>query len=326
MKRGLRVAAVVLLFGAFCAAGLAVFGAWRFTAPGPLAADTTIILPRGSGTSQIAARLVQAGVLADRWTFLIGVRLLDEAGALRAGEYAIPARISPRDMVTMLAEGRTVVRRLTIPEGWTVAEVLAHLRTVDGLEGEIAETPAEGSLLPETYHFSYGDRRPDIVARMKRSMDDALAKAWAERDPAVPLKTPQEALTLASIIEKETGVAAERPRVGGVFANRLRRGMKLQSDPTVTYGITLGRALLGRQLLRRDLTHESAYNTYVIDALPPGPIANPGLESLRAATKPMATDDLYFVASGDGGHAFAKTLDEHLRNVARWRQINRDQD
>lgn len=326
MNGRLRLAALVLLFGALCAAGLAMFGAWRFTASGPLAADTTIILPRGSGTGQIATRLVQAGVLADRWTFLIGARLLEQAGTLRAGEYAIPAHISPRDMMRMMAEGRSVVRRLTVPEGWTVAEVLAHVRAADGLDGDIGETPAEGTLLPETYHFSYGDRRQDIVNRMKKSMDEALARLWAERDPAVPLKTPRDALTLASIIEKETGVAAERAHVGGVFANRLRRGMKLQSDPTVTYGITLGKAPLGRQLLRRDLAHESPYNTYVIEALPPGPIANPGLESLRAAVRPLATDDLYFVASGEGGHAFAKTLDEHLRNVARWRQISREAD
>lgn len=326
MRRGLRLAALVLFFGALCAAGIAAVGAWRFTAPGPLATDTTIILPRGGGTGQIATRLVQAGVLADRWTFLIGARLLGQAGTLRAGEYAIPAHVSPRAMIDLLAEGRTVVRRLTIPEGWTVAEILAHVRAAEGLEGDLAETPGEGTLLPETYHFSYGDRRQDIVNRMKKSMDDALARLWAERDPAVPLKSPQEALTLASIIEKETGVAAERAHVGGVFANRLRRGMKLQSDPTVTYGITLGKVPLGRQLLRRDLAHESPYNTYVIDGLPPGPIANPGLDSLRAAVRPKATDDLYFVASGDGGHAFARTLDEHLRNVARWRQINREQD
>lgn len=326
MRRRWRLAALLLLFGVMTAAAAALLGAWRFTAPGPLAADTTVVLPRGSGTGQIATRLVQAGVLTDRWTFLIGARLLGTAGALRAGEYAFPARASARDVIAMLAEGRTVVRRLTVPEGWTVAEVVAHLNAADGLEGEVTEIPPEGTLLPETYHYSYGDRRADIVARMKRSMEEAVARLWAERDPAVPLKTPLEAVILASIIEKETGVAAERPRVGGVFVNRLRRGMKLQSDPTVSYAITQGKAPLGRQLLRSDLVFESRYNTYVAEGLPPGPIANPGLEALRAATKPMATDELYFVASGDGGHAFAKTLDEHLRNVARWRALNRDAD
>ncbi|MDP6352529.1 MAG: endolytic transglycosylase MltG, partial [Alphaproteobacteria bacterium] len=241
-------------------------------------------------------------------------------GALQAGEYRLEAAVSPRAVMEQLVAGRTVVHRLTVPEGLTSAEIVALVETDDALSGIVAARPPEGSLLPETYHFARGDDRSALLARMAAEMTRALGELWSARSADLPLDTVGDALILASIIEKETGLAIERPRIAGVFVNRLRKGMRLQSDPTVVYGLTGGDGPLDRALTRADLAQAHAYNTYIIKGLPTGPIANPGRASIAAALNPEETEDLYFVADGSGGHAFARTLAEHNRNVARWRR------
>ncbi len=315
---GIAVAVVVLLL-------LAAGGAWvylqkQFEAPGPLAQEAVLVIPRGAGLATISADLSDAGVISDPLVFEFGVRLFADATALKAGEYAFAPGSSMQEVAALIASGRTVVHRLTVPEGLTSVEIVALLDEAEALEGEIAEVPPDGALLPETYHFHRGDARADVLARMRQSMTEALAEVWAQRAENLPLKSPEEALVLASIVEKETGVDGERALVAGVFVNRLNKGMPLQSDPTVVYGITLGKAPLGRSLTRQDLAQATPYNTYQIGGLPPAPIANPGRAALEAAVKPAQTEYLYFVASGDGGHTFAKTLAEHNRNVAKWRK------
>lgn len=295
----------------------------RFERPGPLAEQSVVFIPPGSGLVRIAQLLEAENVIEDQRVFRIGVRVLGVARSLKAGEYAFPAQVSMRDAVSIIASGDVVVRRLTIVEGSTSQEAVALIEAADGLEGSLTAVPLEGALLPETYHYRRGDKREDVLERMKRSRDRVLAELWEGRAEGLPISTPEEAVILASIVEKETGVADERGLVAGVFINRLRKGMRLQSDPTVIYGITLGAGPLGRELSRRDLRKDSAYNTYVIKGLPPGPIANAGRASLAAVLNPESTSYLYFVADGTGGHAFAKTLREHNRNVAKWRKFKR---
>ena len=295
----------------------------RYLAPGPLAQEKDVIVEKGAGTARIARELAAAGVVEDARIFRWGVRLFGDEAPLRAGEYRFPAAVSAAGAARVLQSGQTVQRRLTIAEGLMHVEIRAELLAAPGLTGVIGELPEEGWLLPETYHYAFGDARADVIARMHDAMTVLLAKAWADRAEGLPLKTAREALILASVVEKETGVAAERPHVAGVFINRLKRGMRLQSDPTVAYGVTGGAAPLDRPLRRDDLEHPTRFNTYVNKGLPPTPIANPGRESIEAVLHPMATDDLYFVADGTGGHAFAKTLREHNANVAKWRKIER---
>ena len=323
MGRIAKTAVALLLAVAVLSAAVAGWAWVQYRRSGPLAAETTLIIPKGDGVKLIAARLVDAGVIADPLIFRLGARLGGTEAALRAGEYAFPAGVSAREAVAMLSEGRTVVRRLTIPEGLSSSEVVALVAAAEGLEGEVGPTPAEGLLLPETYHVSYGDSRAGVVARMAEAMDRTLAELWETRDPDLPLKAPEEALILASIVEKETGVPEERTRVAAVFVNRLRKDMPLQSDPTVAYGLALESGPPTRPLTFADLAKPTPYNTYAIPGLPPGPIANPGRASLEAVLHPAETDELYFVADGNGGHAFARTLEEHNRNVADWRQIQK---
>ena len=294
---------------------------WTYTRAGPLESAQDIVVPRGSGLGRIGALLAERGVVTDADLFVVSARLFAGAAPLRAGEFAFSAHISPRDTVRVLQTADPVVRRLTVPEGLTTEEIRTLISSVDGLVGE---TPAaqEGALLPETYHFQWGDNRAGIVARMAASMEDALASLWRDRAEGLPFADPNEALILASIVEKETALAEERAQVAAVFINRLKLGMKLQSDPTVAYALT-GGGVLDRALLRTDLAVKHPYNTYVIAGLPPGPIANPGRASLAAVLNPAGTKDLYFVADGTGGHAFARTLAEHNRNVAKWRKLQR---
>jgi UPF0755 protein len=313
---------LVLVIGAACV-GAAWWAFEQYRRPGPLVAESTVVIPKGADVSAIAARLADAGIIADPLIFRLGARFDEADERLRAGEYAFVPGISAREVVAKLTEGQTVVRRLTIPEGLSAAEVVALIAAADGLEGEVGPIPAEGSLLPETYYISYGDSRADLIRRMAEAMDTTLAELWEDRAPDLPLETPEEALILASIVEKETAVPEERPRVAAVFVNRLRKGMLLQSDPTVAYGLALEAGPATRPLTFADLKKPTPYNTYLIEGLPPGPIANPGRAALEAALHPAETEEFYFVADGTGGHAFAQTLEEHNRNVANWRKIQK---
>lgn len=321
MARVLR-AGLGLLFSLALLAGAGLLVArYYYEGPGPLAEDRSVVIARGAGTGGIAQSLAEAGVIEDSRIFHLAAVASGKSRRLRAGEYAFPAGISLRGVLELLESGRTVVRRFTVAEGLTSAEVVALLLATEGLAGEIAAPPEEGTLLPETYHYSWGDDRGELLRRMQRSMTATLEELWAQRAEDLPFDTPEEAVILASIVEKETGVGAERPLVAGVFVNRLNRGMRLQSDPTVVYAMTRGERPLGRALTRADWRVEDPYNTYQNDGLPPGPIANPGRASIAAVLAPESSDYLYFVADGSGGHAFARSLDEHNRNVARWRRI-----
>ncbi len=318
--RSFLLTGVALVF----VASLVVLIGWiRYTNPGPLSESRTVIIPRGSGVDDIAHQLWHAGIIGDPYSFILGVRIDGNAPRLRSGEYAFAARVTPRDVANELASGRMVVRRLTVPEGLTTAQVLALIQTAEGLEGDIGPIPAEGTMLPDTFFYSWGDSRRQIVTRAQHAMSETLGQLWSRRAADLPLRTPQEAVILASIVEKETGLPEERPHVASVFINRLRQNMRLQADPTVIYGLTHGQGTLDRPLSHADLETSNDWNTYTIDGLPPTPIDNPGRASLEAVLRPLQTDDLYFVADGSGRHVFAKTLAQHNRNVARLRETER---
>ena len=309
---------VALAFG-LLAGQRAVLRAWY--GGGPLAEARSVVIPRG-GSDAVADTLQRAGVISETTPFLLGARLTSQEGAMRSGEFVFPAGASLRDVLSILRTATPVQRRVTLPEGLSSAQALAMLARAPGLSGD-PPPPPEGSLFPDTYAYEWGMSRADIIARARAAMDKALAEAWEGRAETVPLSSPREALIMASIVERETGVAAERARVAGVFANRLRRNMPLQSDATVVYAASEGVGVLDRPITRADLDMDNPFNTYRNRGLPPGPIAAPGLASIRAAVNPEPHDFLYFVADGTGGHAFARTLDEHNRNVAKWREIER---
>jgi len=281
-----------------------------------------LVIPKGAGLNRIAALLHEADIVTRPAIFVWGARLSGEGRAIKAGEYEFQATMSPRQVLTALTSGKTVLRRITIPEGLSAFEITTLLNQSPALRGTVV-SPVEGSLLPETYSYAFDDSRSELMRRMKVALRDTLDALWAERAPHLPFDTPEQALILASIVEKETGIAAERPRVAAVFINRLRKKMRLQSDPTVVYGITQGQRPLGRALTRKDLETDTPYNTYRIAALPPGAICNPGKDAIAAVLNPVLSDKFYFVADGTGGHVFAKTLAEHNRNVARWRRLQR---
>ncbi|HTR17691.1 MAG TPA: endolytic transglycosylase MltG [Acetobacteraceae bacterium] len=300
--------------------GLAGFGAIHlYRAPGPLPAPRAVMVPRG-GLERVGAALRDAGVIRSPLAFRIAALATYRAGPVHAAEFAFPAGASLQQVLAVLRTGRPVQHRLTIPEGLTSAEIAALVAAADALAGD-PPVPPEGAVLPQTYDYERGTTRETLLARAHAALLRALDRAWAERDPALPFTGPDQALTLASIVEKETAKPDERPRVAAVFLNRLRLGMKLQSDPTVVYGASGGLGTLDRKLSRADLDRDDAYNTYRNPGLPPGPICNPGIASILAVTRPAQTSDLYFVADGSGGHAFAATLPEHLRNVARYRAL-----
>jgi UPF0755 protein len=323
MRRGVRI----IVAGGALAALLTLAGVLyivhQYQRPGPLNFATSVIVPKGAGLPEIARVLEAANVISEPLIFRIGARLEGLDASLRAGEYSFPPAVSMQQALTMLRQGDTVVRRVTIPEGMTSRQVVSLLSEAEGLEGEISAVPVEGALLPETYSYSWGDSRSEMIRRMSAAMSTTLDELWATRAEGLPLASPREAVILASIVEKETGVPEERPRVAAVFINRLRLGMKLQADPTVSYAV-YGASTPPRPLTFADLQHPSPYNTYLVEALPPGPIANPGRASLQAALRPAQSDELFFVADGSGGHAFARTLEEHNRNVARSRKLNEE--
>lgn len=307
----LGLVAVVALF--------AVTQSWRGS--GPLERNTSVLVPEGSTLTGAAAELEKAGVLRSADRFLLLARVFGSGDPIQAGEYAFPAGISPSEVLALLQRGRTLQRFVTVPEGWPSVLVHEALMKAPELTGTVA-VPAEGSVLPDSYSFQRGDTRQAVADRMTAAMTRYLAEAWKRRKPTTPVRTPREALILASIVEKETGKPAERRMVAAVYANRLRAGMPLQADPTVIYPVTKGRPL-GRRILRSELQRDNGYNTYARAGLPVGPIANPGRASIDAVLDPAASSALYFVADGSGGHVFANTLAEHNANVQRWYALRR---
>jgi len=292
--------------------------------PGPLAADKVVVIEREDDAGPIGDQLERAGVV-DSALWFSAMTLLDGSRAgLKRGEYLFKANASLHDVEIELISGKVVLHSLTIPEGLTSDQVAQRLRDNDVLVGEIKESPREGSILPETYKFARGMTRQALLTVMEKAQTKAVDDIWAKRASDLPIKSPGELVTLASIVEKETGKPDERPRVAGVFVNRLRRHMKLESDPTIVYGLVFGKGTLGHPISKAELQQPTAYNTYIIAGLPPGPICNPGRAALEAVANPMTTKEIYFVADGTGGHAFAETLDQHLKNVAHWREIEQD--
>jgi len=321
MKRFLKWTAAILAVLLVAAGGAVGYAYHQFTKPGPLEKPVAVVIPKGATVTVISDRLKQSGVIDNRFIFRTWVRLYRTRTKLRAGEFEFPKGTTQRGAMNILISGKQVLRRFGVPEGLTTYEILERLAKHEPLKGSITVKAGEGELLPDTYFYTLGETKDQMVQRMRDAMRKAVNEAWAARQKGLPIKTKEQMIVLASIIEKETSVAAERRRVAAVFVNRLRKGMKLQTDPTVIYGLTEGKGPLGRRLLLRDLKAKHPYNTYVIDGLPPGPIANPGLASLKAAVNPIVSKELYFVADGTGGHAFAETLREHQRNVAKWRRI-----
>lgn len=325
LKSKIFLALVALLaIGAAAVAGAARWALHQIESPGPLAAVQVHVVPKGAGVNQIARDLEQAGIISDGRLFSLYARYTKMDASLHAGEYEFEPRISMAEVLGKLAAGKTVQRLVTIPEGLTSREISALVAAAPGMKG-IVDIPAEGSILPETYTYTLGENREALIGRMQQAMRDTLAELWAKRAENLPVTTPEEALILASIVEKETGLPEERQRVAAVFINRLNRGMPLQSDPTVVYAITKGESELGRALRFKDLELADPYNTYHAAGLPPGPICNPGRAAIEAVLNPIDSKELYFVADGSGGHAFAETLVEHNRNVAKWRKIQKEQ-
>ncbi len=292
----------------------------EFQKPGPLSEEKIVLIKSGMGSQSIADLLQEEGVIRSDILFRVVVRVHGLDAQLQAGEYRVPAGASLQDVIDQLVDGQSILHKLTIPEGRTTKQVLALVASDPILVGDITRTPAEGELLPETYAFTRGETRDMVIERMEQAHTKTLEVLWQGRADNLPFSTKQEAVILASIVEKETGVAEERPQVASVFINRLRKNMRLQSDPTIIYGLTGGEPL-GRGLRVSELRRETPYNTYLVSGLPPTPIANPGAASLAAVLNPADTDYLYFVADGTGGHVFATTLAEHNRNVAKWRRI-----
>ncbi|MFZ0606459.1 MAG: endolytic transglycosylase MltG [Xanthobacteraceae bacterium] len=306
--------------------GIVLFvGTQRFEEPGPLAADRVVNIPHGSGIRDIADVLTHEGVIDQPWVFIGGVMILKAREGLKAGEYEFKAHSSLRDVVATIVEGKVVPHQISVPEGLTSQQIVARLLADDVLTGDIKEIPPEGSLLPDTYNFTRGVTREQMIHRMQEAQQRLVQEMWDHRSPDLPLKTPEQLVTLASLVEKETGKADERTRVAAVFVNRLKQNMRLQSDPTIIYGLVGGKGTLGRPIMKSEIAQPTPYNTYVINGLPPGPITNPGRASLEAAANPARTRELYFVADGTGGHVFAETYEQQQRNVARLREIETDQ-
>ena len=321
IRRPASLRDIVFLGGMLAMLGLLTYSYYYYYAPGPLAVRQTVLFKKGMGFRAIVDKMANYGVIDHPWLFKVMAVVLGDARKFKAGEYEFSAAINPRLVMSMIAEGRVVVHKITMPEGMNVRQVVAMLNAQELLEGVIVARIDEGSLLPQTYHYVYGDQRQDLIDRMQAGMKTTMAELWEKRAKNLPYTTQTEALTLASIVEKETNLASEYGRVAAVYINRLRKGMRLQADPTVIYGVELNNdgAPIGRPLSGTDLRTPSPYNTYVNYGLPPTPIANPGRAAIAATLNPPSTNELYFVATGTGGHNFSATLDAHNKSVANYR-------
>lgn len=288
---------------------------------GPASKPLAVVVPEGASLARAAGELEKQGAIRSAWRFRGYARVFGGGKPIKAGEYAIPARASAADILALLEDGKVRQRLVPVPEGYPSVLVHEALMRAEGLTGEVS-VPREGSVLPDSYAYQLNDTRAAVVGRMQKAMADYLAAAWKRRKPGIAVTTPQEAVVLASIVEKETGKPSERRMVAAVYTNRLKTGMPLQADPTVIYPITKGKPL-GRRIKRSELQAKNGYNTYASAGLPIGPIANPGRASIDAVLDPAKTSALYFVADGTGGHVFADTLDQHNANVARWYAIRR---
>jgi UPF0755 protein len=312
----------LVLFGMIGTGAAYYYGKQTIEAPGPLQEDKIVNIPARAGMTDIADVLQREGVIDNnRWAFIGAVFALRARSELKPGEYDFQKNASLRDVIATMVDGKVVQHAVTIPEGLTSEQIVGRLTDNDLFSGTVHEVPREGTLLPETYKFPRGTSREQVIARMQSAQKRLIAEIWEHRSADLPpnIKTPQDLVTLASIVEKETGKPDERSRVAAVFVNRLKQKIKLQSDPTIIYGLVGGKGTLGRPIKRSEITQPSPYNTYVIDGLPPGPISNPGRASLEAAANPARTRDLFFVADGTGGHAFTETYDQHQKNVAKLR-------
>ena len=304
-------------------AGAAFFGKVQYEAEGPLAAEKTITVDRGMNARDVGERLEQQGIIRSADLFTLAAWITRDFRRIKAGEYLVPKGASMAAVMQIIVQGKEFTFRVTIPEGWTSQMAAERINANASLGGSPVDAPDEGTLLPDTYTFRRGFDRQALIDDMRAAQEKLIEVLWPARAADLPISTPQEAIILASIVEKETGVAAERPQVAAVFINRLRLGMRLQSDPTVIYGIAGGKGRLDRPISKADLRQETPYNTYRINGLPPGPIANPGRDSIAAVLNPAQTEDLFFVADGTGGHVFAKTLDDHNANVKEWRALQK---
>lgn len=314
---------VLILLGG---SALFYFGKVQFDSQGPLAAETTFLVKRGAGISEVSNSLENREIVSDARIFRYGMRAYGHENDLKAGEYALPAGSSMRDVMNILISGKSIMYPLTIPEGLTVKQVFDRISADPTLIGDMPkEMPAEGGLFTDTLNFTRGTSREEIISRMIASQQKLIDDTWAKRRADLPVKDKNEFVTLASIVEKETGIASERPHVASVFVNRLNKGMRIQSDPTIIYGLFGGAGKPSdRPIFKSDIEKPTPYNTYVINGLPPTPIANPGRAALEAVANPLDTEDLYFVADGTGGHVFAKTLAEHNANVRKWRSVEQE--
>ena len=321
-KRFVRLGLVAVVVAIAAVASLAIIAQQRFNAPGSHEESLTVLIPRGASLKRVADTLQSAGAISNATLFRRWVQITGSDDVLKAGEYAIAPGASMAQILDQMRRGEVVLRRLTVAEGLTSAQATALVAAAEGLGGMV-EPPPEGVLLPETYYYTYGDTRAGLVRRMEVARAEFVDAVWPDRAAGLPFRSVDEAIILASVVEKETAVPSERARIAAVFINRLKRNMPLQSDPTVIYGITAGDAL-GRPIRQSELDRATPYNTYVNRGLPPTPIANPGRESILAVLHPAETQDLYFVADGTGGHAFAASLAEHNRNVAKWRRLQRE--
>ena len=317
----LFLAGLAFLAGAAIGAG-AYLGYRAATAPGPLVENKVVLLPAGSAVSTIARQLESEGVITHPEIFIAAVRVRGVQSKIKAGEYEIAAGASVMEIIDQLMEGKSILHYFTAPEGLTTAQILRLLSADPVLTGEATLEPGEGELLPETFAYTRGETRDGLLKRMMKDQDALIEALWDDRALELPFSTPYEAVILASIVEKETGVPEERARIAAVFVNRLKKGMRLESDPTIIYGLTKGEPL-GRGLRVSELRKETPYNTYIIKGLPPTPIANPGKASIEAVLNPAETDDIFFVADGTGGHVFSSNLRDHEANVAKWRSIER---